>query len=428
MLEVITNLINAILGTIILLYVVSFIYEGEIKLSYKSILGIVFSIISVYFNSKFSVGIDKMLLSLVIMVITICLIFNKSFKKAILPAFFMLLLLSLSEVLTFFILSLIIPDFSCVITDNSHLKILCNIIILLMAYMVININFIKNNVSNISKIKMTKSITFYVIIIITIIGISVLFINLSKNNLFYLNIIMVILFILLATSSINDKYNKNRIIDKYNQLFKYIRNYEQILEEHRLEKHEYRNQLITIKGMIDNKNKELNSYINNIIGDGKQIKELMINKLKNIPFGGLKGLLLYKISEIENNKIDISINVDKNIEDFNFNLLTSGDYKDLCTIIGVFLDNAKEATIECKDKKIGIEIFKENKNFNIIICNTFNNEIDINDIDKKGFSTKGEKRGYGLYIVKEKIKKNKKISLRREIINNYYVQKIIIKT
>ncbi|MFA7688963.1 MAG: GHKL domain-containing protein, partial [Bacilli bacterium] len=255
-----------------------------------------------------------------------------------------------------------------------------------------------------------------------------LFINLSKNNLFYLNIIIVILFILLATSSINDKYNKNRIIDKYNQLFKYIRNYEQILEEHRLEKHEYRNQLITIKGMIDNKNKELNSYINNIIGDGKQIKELMINKLKNIPFGGLKGLLLYKISEIENNKIDISINVDKNIEDFNFNLLTSGDYKDLCTIIGVFLDNAKEATIECKDKKIGIEIFKENKNFNIIICNTFNNEIDINDIDKKGFSTKGEKRGYGLYIVKEKIKKNKKISLRREIINNYYVQKIIIKT
>jgi len=426
-LEVIIDLINAILGTVILLYVTSFIYEEKIKLSYKSIIGIVFSIIGVYFNSKFSVNINKMIISFIIMVITLHLVFNKAIRKTILPVFFVLLLLSLSEVLTFLILSLIIPKFSCVLTDNIFLKALCNIIVLLMAYIIININFVKSNISHINKIKITKSIALYIVIIATIIGISVLFIKLSKDDLLHLNILMVILFVFLAASSINDKYNKNRIFDKYNQLFNYIKNYEQILEQHRLEKHEYRNQLITIKGMIDSKNKELNNYITSIMGTDKQIKELLINKLKDIPFGGLKGLLLYKITEIEENKINVSVSIDRNIQAFKFDELTPTDYKDLCTIIGVFLDNAKEAVIECEDKQIGIEIFRENKNFNIIISNTFNNKIDLNSIDKKGFSTKGEKRGYGLYIVKETIRKNKKISQQREIINNYYVQKLTIK-
>ena len=96
-------------------------------------------------------------------------------------------------------------------------------------------------------------------------------------------------------------------------------------------------------------------------------------------------------------------------------------------MIGIYLDNAIDASVNEKNNNLSIEIFTNNKELSILITNTFANEIDFVQIDKKGYSTKGKTRGYGLYIAKEILEKNKKISQSREISNDLYIQKIVIK-
>ena len=47
-------------------------------------------------------------------------------------------------------------------------------------------------------------------------------------------------------------------------------------------------------------------------------------------------------------------------------------------------------------------------------------------IDNKGYSTKGKNHGNGLYLAKKIIEKNSNIEVKTNIINNYFVKRIII--
>jgi len=73
------------------------------------------------------------------------------------------------------------------------------------------------------------------------------------------------------------------------------------------------------------------------------------------------------------------------------------------------------------------EIYNSNLGVTFLIENSFSGNIDINKMDKKGFTTKGEGRGNGLHFAKKIINKNIGIYTRKLIENNYFVQKIIIK-
>ena len=97
-------------------------------------------------------------------------------------------------------------------------------------------------------------------------------------------------------------------------------------------------------------------------------------------------------------------------------------------ILGVILDNAIDASLESKEKKLGIEAYvTEEKGFKFIISNTYNNIIDKNKIGKEKFSTKGNNRGHGLLLVNKIIKKNNMFQIEQEKIGNIYVSTIIIK-
>ncbi len=52
-------------------------------------------------------------------------------------------------------------------------------------------------------------------------------------------------------------------------------------------------------------------------------------------------------------------------------------------------------------KKLGIEMYLIKEKIEIIITNTFNNEINLDKIGKESFSTKGKQRGHGLLLVKK---------------------------
>lgn len=71
---------------------------------------------------------------------------------------------------------------------------------------------------------------------------------------------------------------------------------------------------------------------------------------------------------------------------------------DLSRILGVFLDNAIEANSQVdKRKEINIALFKSMSDSVIIIIeNSYNaDSVNIEQIFKEGFSTKGDNRGKG---------------------------------
>ena len=92
------------------------------------------------------------------------------------------------------------------------------------------------------------------------------------------------------------------------------------------------------------------------------------------------------------------------------------DVYDLCTVLGVLLDNSIEAAKECEKKIINLRFvkdFKTNKKI-IIVENSYNDfNIDIGKIFEKGYSSKIEKKehGLGLWNVKRILKKFKNVKL-----------------
>ena len=137
-------------------------------------------------------------------------------------------------------------------------------------------------------------------------------------------------------------------------------------------------------------------------------------------------MIYHKLSKMEDNNIKYYIYVDKNIKNIFEEQLDIKTYQDITKLLGVFLDNAIDATKDAKVKEIEIDIQKENECIVINISNTFDEGLDIKQIGKKGFTTKGMGHGYGLSIVKDIAKHNESIETIKDVENEKFKQTIIL--
>lgn len=232
------------------------------------------------------------------------------------------------------------------------------------------------------------------------------------------------LFLILSFIYFQEKYKRNKTNDRYEQLFEYVKSIEDWIDTEELNIHEYKNQLATLKGMLKN-NPEALEYINNIVKEQKSSGVKNISNLKDIPKGGLKGLLYYKITVAEGKNVTLSIDVSKKSTKY-LKKLTANDNKTLCRYMGVFIDNAIEASESSKEKSVVCEIYEKNQQLFIAISNTFSGNVDLSKIAKYGYSTKGKGRGKGLYLINKMNKTDETFKLQNEVINNYYVQTITV--
>lgn len=148
-------------------------------------------------------------------------------------------------------------------------------------------------------------------------------------------------------------------------------------------------------------------------------------EIKSIPISGVKGLINFKLLKMKELNIDVEFYIAEETQKEKLDL-TMKEKNDLNTILGVIFDNAIEAALESKNPMISFQMYKEEKDkMTILLANTFK-EINIEQMEEKGFSTKGKNRGLGLSLLNETLKRNPRYTKNTSIFENFFVQKIFI--
>ena len=377
-------------------------------------------------------GTDKTILMTIVNVIFIKQIYNLNYKKSIFVTFIYMAIFIIPDLLELFFLTKIMGytvEECQKLYSGTLLANLTTCIIFLGIVYVLRKSIKKLIITEIND--STKIIIFSILIFIcTGLLFYTLIKELSLNNnvflyLFAIIVLFIVLFSLIKQTMINDK-----ITNDYDKLLEFMKTYEEEIENQRTLRHETKNEFLAIRSKICDKEKEktIIDYIDEILGDTYLVKNEKYAKFGYLPANGVKGLCYFKTQKAEEQGISVSINISKKIQSSTICNLNTKEQRDFAKILGVFIDNAIEASAESKDKELGIEAYSNLDNeFRMIISNTYNNEIDEEKIGKENFTTKGKNRGHGLLLVNQLVKKNNIFDTKREIKNNIYSQTIIVK-
>lgn len=312
--------------------------------------------------------------------------------------------------------------------NTWYINIITNIIFSITLILIYNRDKIKNKlIVFIEKLSNKRQINLIIFLLLAVIAMSTLLYllgnNYELNAVFTTNFLIFLIFFLLVIILVGEKNSYVKLSDDYENLFNYVKIFEDWIEDEQLIRHEYKNQLAVLRCLT--KEKKVKSKIDEIISDTINIDNHMINQLKNLPSGGLKGLLYYKIAVARNNGINIEVDVSQDASPV-LNALGKDELKTISKLIGIYCDNAIEAAKETKKKIVLIEIYEINDVANIVISNTCKeNKVLVNRYDK-GVSTKGKGRGNGLYFAKKMLTKNTWIEESQEIIDGYYIETLKI--
>lgn len=252
-------------------------------------------------------------------------------------------------------------------------------------------------------------------------GIEVIKLN-SILFLAYFILLMIIMYILIKNIAKEMEY-KNKQAQLQN-LQDYVGKLESLYTDMRGFRHDYINILSSMIGYIENKDIDsLEKYFNEKIaplGKGMESNNFKIGLLKNIKIPEIKGILSSKLIRAQELSIDVFIDVAEEIEKIDMDII------DLSRITGILLDNAIEAAEKSDKPSIKVAFINKKKSVFIIIINSIDEEVPIYKIYQKGFSTKGENRGLGLYNLKEITGKYKNVSIDTLIENGEFKQFIEI--
>jgi two-component system sensor histidine kinase AgrC len=203
----------------------------------------------------------------------------------------------------------------------------------------------------------------------------------------------------------------------------YTRNLEAMYNSLRSFKHDYVNILLSLSGYIEDGDMDrLKDFFESKIFPTKNLitgEDYKLNQLSNISVLEIKSLLSAKMIYAHESGIDITIDIPDKVESFLINTV------DLTRILGIFLDNAIEATLETEQPQIGLNIIQNKTGVSIIISNRFrDNGLMLHKLKQKGFSTKIGHQGIGLGNAQKIISSYNNALLETTMKCDYFTQHI----
>lgn len=414
--------ISALLSLIFSIFIVAKVFDKEIIKNKFKALGIIIgfaicvALINYYDRDKF-----KIVLTLPFLITSVKYVFDIKFDKALIYSVVSLAYLFIGELITGILFSILPIDYNYIL-KNIFGSALGSAIVLIFTLPVMYIRPIKTFVNNLSVKYENLSVLIFLVIGIG----SFWYMNshaINDSFEFLINLFVLFLFFLMAILYFKENMKSKEMSDKYNELLSTVDTFEKELITKRKIIHDFKNQLIVINGYADNPEK-LKAYLSEIIKDQRNIpnSKLLLN-VEKLP-SGLKGLIYYKFSNLDSN-INVSIDIKNSLK--KNESISPKLNKDCLKILGVFIDNAIEAVKNEKEKYINLEFIKQKEQIIITVRNTCTSRVNIKDLTKNGFTTKGKNHGYGLSLVSDIVRKDDSLDIKFECDDDIFSATLVIR-
>ena len=431
------NTLYNLIGSLILFY--SIIYSWSKltnnKIQYKGIKFYViwiflslFSIFNYFLVNKF---IKISILTLVLM-LCITILFKTNIYKSIITPIFDQIIIMISEaiciLLLVFILNLDLNElknqFLGTIVANTGTAII-NIGIVSIPITCKIYNFIMSNINKLSR-TFLMILSLIVICIANVLAMTTYY-EVDFKILILINISFTLICAFIVFYSLKVQSNYNNVSSKYDIAINSLKDYDSMMTRYRIDNHENKNLLLTIRAMINNKEKNIPKFIDSIVKDKYTCNEQLMKKISIIPTGGLRATIYSEIIKMQNNNIDYYLDIDRKLKTVDLIEYDTKTIIDICKILGVFVDNAIEEVCKNKRRYIAISMYIEDNLFCVKVSNNYSGEIEIDRLYEEGYTTKGIGHGYGLPLVKKIIDSNNVFENRMEISEDIFSQILMVK-
>ena len=176
-------------------------------------------------------------------------------------------------------------------------------------------------------------------------------------------------------------------------------------------KHDFDNMVNSIGGYVVNEDIEgLKKYYNQLLEECHKTNNLYALSPAVINHPAIYHLLATKYYEADQKNIQIHLDVFLDLNEIEERM----KIYDFTRILGILLDNAIDAAVECEKKIINVTFRKEigNNMIAVIIQNTYNNkDVDTEAIYQKGVSSKENHSGLGLWKIRQILMRNNNLNL-----------------
>lgn len=189
-------------------------------------------------------------------------------------------------------------------------------------------------------------------------------------------------------------------------------------------KHDFDSIISSLNGYIEQDDIDgLKQYFSEVKKDCKIADDLALINPRTINNPGIYSLLNNEYAKASALGINFELEFFLNLNELEINIYF------FSRILGVLLDNAIEAAENSKEKFVKISFIRENINSRaiIIIENSYDNKnINIDNIFKKGITSKEGHAGLGLWEVKRYVNKSKNLDLKPSSSSNTFKQELFI--
>ena len=404
--------------------------DKKIDLNYLFIL--ITSTIALFISNILFIQPLRLVVIFVLLVAINYFLVSKEIKKSIILVVISHMLLAFTEFSFVIICSIIFGNSIYELLYEPLPSILLNIYILVVSIFIIHRQLVKNIFLLLyNNTKNKENIIYPLIIIFTLVIATVeSHMKLPLPLVLTTNIIMAIVFISIIITSTKIQENYNKINSKYQTSISSLKEYEVMIDKFRVDTHENKNEFLTIRNMLKDKNnkEDIVKYIDKLVDNKIKDNDKIMKKTAKIPSGGLRATIYSKLCLMEKLKIKYTLNISRDIRTTDLIDLDEDLVLKICKILGVFLDNAIEAVKSLKKKEIAIEMYNIDNELCIDITNNFKGNLDLDKINNMKYTTKGEGHGYGLTLINNILnEESEKLENEKSINRDAFTQTLKIK-
>lgn len=400
---------------------------NKLKINFKTVFALLIFGILITINTKYNIGYSRALIGYLITIINCYVIFSDDFNLTIIKGTFCYLLSFVFEIILYVVLIATKMLSLEIIDKNLIVKILFSIVTVALPYGILSIKrvnkTIKKFIDNLNRPVITSIVFIFCLLFIAMISYKA--INNLSTKKYVDSVFLLMFFIFLVYLIIYNKYMVVKEVNKTEELLDMMTIYEKRIDEDRIIRHEMLNNLLTLKSFKDKNSEEFDKTLDDFIMTCSN-KSVGVKNIYKLP-SGLKGIVYYKMNIAGEKKINYSVNISKQVN-IKLEKESYKEYVSLCKILGIIIDNAIEASEKTKDKLLIIDAYNEKDGIVIEVTNSCKEkDIDVSSLYRKGYSSKGNNRGFGLYIARMLLKNSKHLKMEQVCVNNLFTTKIIIK-